>query len=510
MESLSETRMIDLGIKGVQRRLKGAKTQTIVTHVVARLASVGVIVWLFLQLWLLVDQSKLPTGYLNTSFTLLFLYFENVAVLLLLLPFLAISFLFQAIGGASDGAVTLLTARAFFTVDIFNNIQPPAPLTYTELYGSSSLNPLSVMGSVFSYLYKSRFYFKAANRATILLLLFIVLGLTSFSFLIRADMRTASAAYASAQVIVLYGQAELLFINQLTYEPTRNFGQLFSYSAVLIALASYLFLEIALQTSYISKIINPTQSRQQRVVKALERLKEFRLGITSTTMLSSSEQVSGEAKKEEKKEVSRTITGAGSQLVKKYGATAVAFLAEKAKDSLFARPGGQQAKLTGRLQRYHDGLVYSDPEVDQKLVGASIAVSPFMTLLYVAISIIFRIGIMLLGLYVILNPDILLFVFRYPPSTYHSLEMSQPESVVLLLAPIVIIILLLTELVGYIQRKVSSKLEEEKTEEELEEEIQYEEEEKAGIVTEGPLGEITEEELFYRQLEEEFSDEEKW
>ncbi|MHA1304839.1 MAG: hypothetical protein ACTSQE_09295 [Candidatus Heimdallarchaeaceae archaeon] len=504
MESLSETRLIDLGIRGVEKRLRGAQMQTVATHVIARSAAIGVVIWLFIQLWGNIDQSKIPSGHLMDTLTLIFLYFENFAILLFLLPILIIGFIFQLIGGGADSSAILLTSRAFFTVDIFNNVSPPSPMTSEELYGSTSTNPLSVFGSAFAYLWSNRIYFKEVNRATVLMLGFIILGLAVLAFIIRADMRTAAVAYVAVQFIVLYGQTELLFINQLSYTPTENIIELFTYDSVLIALASYLFLEIALQTSYISKIIDPTQSRQRRVLKALDRLKEFRLGITPTTL----QEEKKEVEEGEKKDASRSITGAGSSLVKKYGATAVAFLAEKTKDSLFAKPGGRQAKLTSRLQRYHDGLVHSDPDVDQKLVGASVAVSPMMTILYVSISIIFRVVIMMLGLYVILNPDILLYIFRYPPSIYYSLEMLEPEGVVLLLAPIVVIILLLTELVGYIQEKFSARVERDRTEEELEEEIQYEEEERTGIVTEGPLGEITEEELFYKQLEEEFSDEE--
>ncbi|UJG42985.1 MAG: hypothetical protein K9W46_11485 [Candidatus Heimdallarchaeum endolithica] len=504
MESLSETRMIDLGIRGVERRLKGARTQTIITNVISRVIAIGVILWLFLQLWTNIDKTKLPPGHLVDSLTIAFLYFESVAVLFFLIPIFLTSLIFGAMGGSSDGSAILLTARAFFTVDIFNNVSPPEPLSSSDLYGSDSTNLLSVFTSSFGYLWKNRVFFKETNRATILILAVVIFWLGVTAFLMRSDMRTAATVFASSQFIVLYAQTQLLFKDQLSYSPTEKIFELFSYDAVITALASYLFLEIALQTSYISKILNPTQDRQKRVLQALDRLKEFRLGVTPVTT-----EISKPEEEETKKEASKTISGAGSSLVKKYGATAVAFLAEKTKDSLFAKPGGRQAKLTGRLQRYHDSLVHSDTEVDQKLVGASVAVSPMMTIVYITISIIFRLVIMMLGLFLVLNPDILLFILRYPPSIYYSLELLEPEGVVLLLIPIIVMILLLTELIGYIQKRLAARISQEKTEEELMEEIQYEEEEGTGIVTEGPISGISEEELFYKQLEEEFSDEEE-
>jgi hypothetical protein len=111
---------------------------------------------------------------------------------------------------------------------------------------------------------------------------------------------------------------------------------------------------------------------------------------------------------------------------------------------------------------------------------------------------------MLAGLYAILNPDILLFVLRYPPPIYNSLEMLQPEGVVLLLIPIVVIILLLTSLIGYIQERFSKRFEEALDPMLLDQE--FLEEELPGITTEGELEPMTEEDIFYEQLEQEFGD----
>ena len=113
---------------------------------------------------------------------------------------------------------------------------------------------------------------------------------------------------------------------------------------------------------------------------------------------------------------------------------------------------------------------------------------------------------MLAGLYAILNPDILLFVLRYPPPIYNSLEMLQPEGVVLLLIPIVIFILLLTSLIGFIQERFSKRFED--ALDPMLEDQQFLEEQLPGTITEGELEPITEEDLFYEQLSEEFGDDE--
>ena len=85
--------------------------------------------------------------------------------------------------------------------------------------------------------------------------------------------------------------------------------------------------------------------------------------------------------------------------------------------------------------------------------------------------------------------------------------MLQPEGVVLLLIPIVIIILLLTSLIGYIQERFSKRFED--ALDPMLEDQEFFEEELPGIITEGELEPITEEDLFYERLEQEFGDEEE-
>ncbi len=347
---------------------------------------------------------------------------------------------------------------------------------------------------------------KVANRASILILFVILFSVSVAAFLLRADMRSATAAFVCIQLVVYYGSVKLLFKPGFSFSPTRNFGELITNEVVLIALASYLFLEIALQISYMTKILNPAQSRQERVLRALDRLKEFRLGITSSRAM----PVVGEAEEGAEtddsgdKKSGSSITGASSSIRRKFGLAGLTYFMEKASDSLFARPGGQKDKLTARLQRYHDGLIHSDPKVDDKLVGASIAITPFKTLMYVGISVIFRVGIMLGGLYAILNPDILLFFLRYPPSIYNSLEMLEPEGVVLLLIPLVIFILLFTSLLGFIQEKFSARVEEEL--EPILEDMEYLEDDRSRIITEEDVAPVSEEDLFYEQLSAEFDE----
>ena len=497
MESLADTRFIDLGIRGVQRRIRGTRYQTIVTHVVGRLVALGIAAWVIVQLYNLIDFGnieKFPEGYLIDSLTFIFVFLENIVIIFFSLPLMLLLLI-----PLTDGQAVLLGVRAFITEDLFGGIRPPGGLPPAEFFGGEPTNLFGAFVNLFNN--ETLQPLKAANRASILMFAIILFGASILAFLMRADIRSAASAFICIQFVVFFGSVQLLLQgNSFSFSPTNRIGELFSNQVVLIALASYLFLEIALQISYISQILNPTQSRQERVLRALDRLRDFRLGITGAEETS----VQIEEGVDEEKKASLSIGGTGSSIARRFGLAGMTYFIEKASDSLFAKPGGQRDKLTARLQRYHDGLVHSDAQVDDKLVGASIAVRPLMTLVYVFVSVIFRVGIMLAGLYAILNPDILLFVLRYPPSIYNSLEMLEPEGVVLLLIPIVIFILLLTSLVGFIQERFSSRFEEEL--EPILEEIQYMEEERPGIITEGGLTPITEEDLFYEELSSEFEE----
>lgn len=499
MESLSDTRIIDLGIRGVQSRIKGARTQTLLTHLIGRIIAIGAIVWVGVELFTLIDFANpalFPDGHMLDALSFLFIILELIALIIFTAPLM----LFLAISPNDAGAI-LYGARAFLTGDLFNDVQPPGGIDSDVLFG---VDPTDLF-SPFEYLFAMDVIYplKAIFRASILMFFVIMLGIAIVAFLFKADMRSAAAAFVSIQFIVFYGSVKHLFKSNFRFSPTKNIGELFTNDVVLIALSSYLFLEISLQISYISQILNPAQSRQQRVLRALNRLSEFRLGITGAPTPSPLLAAEAEDDEEEKK-AGQSIGATGSSIARKFGVSGMTYFLEKASDSLFARPGGQQDKLTSRLQRYHDGLVHSDPRVDEKLVGAEVTIKPLMTIVYVLTSVLFRVLIMLGGLYVILNPDVLLFILRYPPSIYNSLEMLQPEGVVLLLIPIVVFILLLTSLIGYIQEKFSSRFED--ALDPILEDQKFMEEELPGVITEGELEPISEEDTFYEQLTTEFGE----
>jgi len=216
-----------------------------------------------------------------------------------------------------------------------------------------------------------------------------------------------------------------------------------------LALISYLYFEFSLQTGYLHELTSPTLTRQKRVGKQLEMLSEFRLGITK--LGTDEEKESREAKKklmknddeenQESKESTSLAIGTGSTTSRKYSSDALLFLLDSASDSLFSKPGGEQERLTGRLQRYHDGLLAHDPKLDDKLGGsAEKAFNPFSVLFSVIVSLSFRLVVIIFLSWLVVKPNVLLEFIALPESITNSLEINQPEGLLIILIPVVFLI----------------------------------------------------------------------
>ncbi|MCY3413601.1 MAG: hypothetical protein INQ03_18305 [Candidatus Heimdallarchaeota archaeon] len=257
----------------------------------------------------------------------------------------------------------------------------------------------------------------------------------------------AGATLVIAQAIITWGYMKGVTYD-LTLDPT-SYTTLLNSSLFQLALISYLYFEFSLQTGYIYSLTTPTLSRQKRVGSQLARLSQFRLGMTK--LGTEDEKASQEAIKERKKEEqgdegektsSALAAGSGSTAHKKFGADALIFLLDSAQDSMFAKPGGEQERLTGRLQRYHDGLLAHDKKLDDKLGGsAERAFKPIMILLIVLSSMAFRVVLLIGFAWLTLNSSIILSYIALPPSITNSIELTQPEGTLIILIPLIFFII---------------------------------------------------------------------
>jgi len=182
------------------------------------------------------------------------------------------------------------------------------------------------------------------------------------------------------------------------------------------------------------------------VQMSLEKLREFKL--SSLKADTGDEEKPGD---EQRESTSLTAGGTGSQLAKKFGTQALVFLLDSASDSLFARPGGEKDRMTGRLQRYHENLVHIDPNVNDKLAGTTTSINPVTTLIFVLLSMAMRLVLMISMAWLLLNPALFMFVFRFPDSVVYSIELAEPEGVLIVLLPFIFILILLAQVIGIIK-----------------------------------------------------------
>ncbi len=431
-----------------------ARATTRVNIVTWTLRIVGIII-LFIYIAYLLSAFNDPGAVFNISNALLVLTIVTLTTILFLVEILVIPGLLISALYPSTGAIYVYTIRLYILDFVFKGIGVPPGVVKQDLLGNISfLAPLA-------YLYdkpvRDQWVHQFLYGFLTILLLAAILSGVAFAF--QNEVKLAGYAFGLGQIIVAFGYMNDLLIT-LTMDPT-TLGTLFGSSMFTLALISYLYFEYALQTGYVGNLLNPTVGRQKRVTKALERLERFRLGLTTEK---------GETKKESKEELHKTqkaVASSGSTLAKKFGATALVYMLEQAQDSLFAKPGGEREKLTGRLQRYHDGILRGDPELDAKLAGATHKINPVAILLFAGGSMLLRLGFVVFFTWFILNPSTFLDYVRMSPSVSRSIEVTQPEGILLVLTPIVVAIITLGILIGRIQEVGTKGFEERILEEQV-------------------------------------------
>ena len=105
--------------------------------------------------------------------------------------------------------------------------------------------------------------------------------------------------------------------------------------------------------------------------------------------------------------------------------------------------------------------------MDAKLAGATHKINPVAILLFAGGSMLLRLGFVVFFTWFILNPSTFLDYVRMSPSVSRSIEVTQPEGILLVLTPIVVAIITLGILIGRIQEVGTKGFEERILEEQV-------------------------------------------
>ncbi|MHA1582755.1 MAG: hypothetical protein ACTSYM_09745 [Candidatus Baldrarchaeia archaeon] len=110
-----------------------------------------------------------------------------------------------------------------------------------------------------------------------------------------------------------------------------------------------------------------------------------------------------------------------------------------------------------RLQFFLENLYQMDPEAKTSLEAKVTLPSEAKTLLSILLSTLYRILTIILLSYIIIHPQFLFSFLGAPPTIIGSLELSQPEAILLVLLPLLFTITLIGLLIPTRKEKISSK-----------------------------------------------------
>lgn len=385
----------------------------------------------------------------------IFLYFFVIVLALLTLVGYIATPLARA--GTDDAIHYFWAARAFIINNLFSSPGLVPGMSEDALLGGNT-DPLAPLAYLINK--PQRLLYEDIALHGFIMILFILMIITGIAFVRKSSVQMSGITLVLTQVIIAWAYMKDATL-ELTLDTT-SYTSLLGSTLFQLALISYLYFEFSLQTGYIYSLTTPTLTRQKRVGSQLSRLSEFRLGMTKlgteeekASRKAVKERKEDEEIEEEEKTSSALAAGSGSTAHKKFGADALIFLLDSAQDSLFAKPGGEKERLTGRLQRYHDGLLTHDPDLDDKLGGsAEKAFKPFMVLITVLFSMTIRTVLLIGFAWMTLNSSTILASIALPPAITNSIELTQPEGTLIILIPLIFFIIGISYLMARIQRAV--------------------------------------------------------
>lgn len=257
---------------------------------------------------------------------------------------------------------------------------------------------------------------------TFLFLYFLCAGIGIALFLqslVRMDHKFVGGAFLSIQAIVILAAFRALIVPDIDPFPA-DFMEFLLTQGQILALVSFAYLEVSYQMIYSSSVGKPVEDREETLKKQLLALRQA-------------------TRKQDAIERGETVSTTG--MSRSTGATAFSFLREAMERKVM----GSQSALESldavsdvrRLQIYVDDLFQSDSKARDELtakaaapsssyvIGSTITGSAIRFLTVVAVS------------FILMSPNVIRMILNLPMGIENSVEMLQPEIVVLFLVPIV-------------------------------------------------------------------------
>jgi hypothetical protein len=336
--------------------------------------------------------------------------------LLSLLLFFMTSTMISGLAAALSGAIPNDIIVGLYNVIILQSwyMQPygvSGPLTnLTDVWASFQSNLVNVLIALWN------------NTFLFLYFLFAGLGIVLFlQSLVRMDHKYVGGAFLSIQSILILAAFKTLTVPNLNPFPT-DFIVFLTNSVQLLALLSFAYLEISYQMIYSYSVGKPIEDREDTLKKQLLALRQ---ATRKQDAIERGEKMSTTG-------MSRTT-----------GSAAFSFLREAIERKVIGTKDALEnldaISDVRRLQIFVDELLQTDSKAKDELTAK--AASP--SSVYVIGSTITGSAIRFLSVIVIsfifLNPGVLILLLALPPGIRYSIELLQPEIVLLLLVPVLLV-----------------------------------------------------------------------
>lgn len=307
------------------------------------------------------------------------------------------------------------------------------------------------------------------------LIVFFILLIISIIYLIRAFLQTnpkydliviGSLVLMIVTPLIVFGFREMLNLFNITFEyfeglpnplddsltqiPIDNIFEFLGSPVILLAIVSYIYLEIAFQINYTNTVTKPSLERSDRLEAQLSILKSESYYITANV-----DKIKEEAKLrkqeleiEEKDTISKFFAKTSERF------SYVKEMIERKKLEEEEKKLVTAASKTRRLGRYIERLNKEDPEAYDTLTAKSSAPRSQSLIISTVINFTYRTVLLVVISFVIIHPHwFFINVFNLPPSYTESVAMFSPEVVIILLIPIMLIFPVISKVISYIKHR---------------------------------------------------------
>ena len=232
--------------------------------------------------------------------------------------------------------------------------------------------------------------------------------------------------------------------------PIDNIFQFFASPVILLAIVSYIYLEMAFQINYTFTVTKPSLERSIRLEAQLSVLQSESYYINANI-----DKIKEEAKKrkqelkiDEKATIGKFFARTGDTF------SYIKEMIEKRKLEDEEKKLITAASKTRRLGRYIHRLFQEDSEARDTLTARSSAPKPKSLMVSTIINFIFRVGLLIIISYIIIHPKWFMEnVFDLPPAIVESVAMFSPEVIVVLLVPLILIFPVISKIISSIKHR---------------------------------------------------------